>query len=107
MVTHDMAEAGKMADQIVLLVGGQVVQQGSLRDILLRPAGPLVRDFLRTRLSREAGEPIVIATHLRIAAASERHDWNIACFHYGAAGRAEEVHRVLRHSLQTIMSWWR
>ena len=46
MVTHDMAEAGKMADQIVLLVGGQVVQQGSLRDILLRPAGPLVRDFL-------------------------------------------------------------
>jgi osmoprotectant transport system ATP-binding protein len=46
MVTHDMAEAGKMADQIVLLVGGRIVQQGSLRDILLQPAGPLVRDFL-------------------------------------------------------------
>jgi osmoprotectant transport system ATP-binding protein len=46
MVTHDMAEAGKMADEIVLLVSGKVVQKGSLRDILLQPAGPLVRDFL-------------------------------------------------------------
>ena len=46
MVTHDMAEAGKMADEIVLLVSGKVVQQGSLRDILLQPAGLLVRDFL-------------------------------------------------------------
>jgi osmoprotectant transport system ATP-binding protein len=43
MVTHDMAEAGKMADEIILLGGanspwrGQVLQQGSLRDILLHP----------------------------------------------------------------------
>ena len=46
MVTHDMAEAGKMADEIVLLISGRIVQQGSLRDILLKPAGPQVRDFL-------------------------------------------------------------
>jgi osmoprotectant transport system ATP-binding protein len=44
MVTHDMAEAGKMADEIILLGGanspwrGQVLQQGPLRDILLRPS---------------------------------------------------------------------
>ena len=46
MVTHDMAEAGKMADEIVLLVQGQIAQQGSLRDILLHPASEQVRAFL-------------------------------------------------------------
>lgn len=46
MVTHDMAEAGKMADQIVLLVQGRIAQHGSLRDILLHPAGESVKTFL-------------------------------------------------------------
>jgi osmoprotectant transport system ATP-binding protein len=46
MVTHDIAEAGKMADDIVLLAKGEIIQEGALQDILLRPAGDRVRDFL-------------------------------------------------------------
>jgi DNA-binding SARP family transcriptional activator len=64
---------------------------------------PLVRDFLRARLAREAGEASVTAAHLRIARAAEEHDWNTACFHYAAAGQPEEIHRVLRASLRRII----
>jgi len=64
---------------------------------------PLVRDFLRVRLAREAGEASITAAHLRIARASEEHDWNTACFHYAAAGQPEEIHRVLRGSLRLII----
>ena len=64
---------------------------------------PLVRDFLRARLAREAGEASVTAAHLRIARASEEHDWSTGCFHYAAAGKPEEIHRVLRASLRRII----
>jgi ATP/maltotriose-dependent transcriptional regulator MalT/DNA-binding SARP family transcriptional activator len=69
----------------------------------IRGFHPLVRDFLRARLAREAGEASVTAAHLRIARASEEHDWSTACFHYAAAGQPEEIHRVLRASLRRII----
>jgi osmoprotectant transport system ATP-binding protein len=46
LVTHDLAEAGKLADEILLMDQGRVLQQGSLRDLLLRPATERVRAFL-------------------------------------------------------------
>jgi len=46
IVTHEIAEAGKLADEIVLMDKGQIVQRGSIRDLLLRPASDRVRDFL-------------------------------------------------------------
>ena len=46
VVTHDIAEAGKLADEIVLMDRGRILQQGPLRDLLLRPAGERVRQFL-------------------------------------------------------------
>ncbi len=46
MVTHDLAESGKLADEIVLLDKGKVVQEGTLADLLLRPANGQVRAFL-------------------------------------------------------------
>jgi osmoprotectant transport system ATP-binding protein len=49
LVTHDVAEAGRLADDIVLLDRGRIVQEGSLRELLLRPAGPAVRAFLGSR----------------------------------------------------------
>jgi osmoprotectant transport system ATP-binding protein len=49
LVTHDIAEAGRLAEQIVLLDHGRVVQQGTLRDLLLRPADGRVRAFLGRR----------------------------------------------------------
>jgi osmoprotectant transport system ATP-binding protein len=46
LVTHDLAEAGKLAEEIVLLVAGQIVQRGPFQDLILRPAGDRVRGFL-------------------------------------------------------------
>jgi osmoprotectant transport system ATP-binding protein len=46
LVTHDIAEAGRLADETVLLDHGRIVQQGRLHDILFRPSGEAVQAFL-------------------------------------------------------------
>ncbi len=46
MVTHDITEAGKMADDIVLMHQGEIIQEGSLRELLLHPNSDQVREFL-------------------------------------------------------------
>ncbi|ASN06312.1 betaine/proline/choline family ABC transporter ATP-binding protein [Virgibacillus necropolis] len=45
-VTHDMDEAIKIADQIILMKDGSVVQKGSPQEILANPANDFVRDFI-------------------------------------------------------------
>lgn len=45
LVTHDIDEALTLADRIVLLNDGQVVQQGTPLELLTKPATPFVRDF--------------------------------------------------------------
>src|SRR5690242_19634694 len=46
LVTHDMAEAGLLADRIVLVNEGRIVQYGTLDDLRIRPASAFVREFL-------------------------------------------------------------
>lgn len=64
---------------------------------------PLVREFLEQRFLREAGAGAVGEAHLRMAQGSEGTDWGLACFHYAAAGRGDDIHRVLRKAIPTIM----
>lgn len=45
LVTHDIDEALALADKIVLMDGGRVVQQGKPVELLTRPANQFVRDF--------------------------------------------------------------
>lgn len=45
-VTHDMDEALKLADRIVIMDRGQVVQIGTPEEILRHPAGEFVRQFI-------------------------------------------------------------
>ncbi|WP_108663632.1 ATP-binding cassette domain-containing protein [Acuticoccus kandeliae] len=47
LVTHDLSEAFALADSIVLMDEGRVVQQASPRDLLLKPSGPFVQRFLQ------------------------------------------------------------
>lgn len=49
LVTHDMGEAAYLADVIVLLREGRVVQEGSLEDFQKRPAEPFVSEFLNAQ----------------------------------------------------------
>jgi len=49
LVTHDVTEAAFLADRIVLLRDGAVLQEGTLKDFLQRPADPYVTRFLRAQ----------------------------------------------------------
>ena len=45
-ITHDLDEAMKLADHLVILKDGAVVQQGEPQGILLNPADPYIEDFV-------------------------------------------------------------
>jgi glycine betaine/proline transport system ATP-binding protein len=45
-ITHDLDEALKLADHLVILKDGLVVQQGEPQGILLNPADPYIEDFV-------------------------------------------------------------
>lgn len=51
LVTHDISEAGYLADAHVLLREGRIVQQGSLADLVQRPADSFVREFINAQRS--------------------------------------------------------
>jgi osmoprotectant transport system ATP-binding protein len=46
MVTHDLAEAAWFGDEILLMRDGRIVQRGTLRDFVDRPADPFVTQFV-------------------------------------------------------------
>ena len=48
-VTHDLAEAAFVADEVVLLREGRIVQRGTARDLAERPAEPFVTEFVRAQ----------------------------------------------------------
>ena len=45
LVTHDIDEALRLADHLVLMDGGEVVQQGAALEMLLRPKNSFVQTF--------------------------------------------------------------
>lgn len=45
-ITHDLDEALKLADHLVILKDGAVVQQGDPQHILLNPSDPYIEDFV-------------------------------------------------------------
>ena len=49
LVTHDMPEAAFFADHLVLMRDGQVLQQGSCRQLLQQPANEFVDAFVKAQ----------------------------------------------------------
>lgn len=45
-ITHDLDESLKLADHLVILKDGRVVQQGEPQEILLNPSDPYIEDFV-------------------------------------------------------------
>lgn len=54
LVTHDLGEAAYLADSIVLMESGHIVQQGTLTDLRDCPATPYVSEFLNAQRSLAA-----------------------------------------------------
>jgi peptide/nickel transport system ATP-binding protein len=48
-VTHDLAVVAEIADRVVVMYGGRVVEQGSVFDVLEHPAHPYTRGLLAAR----------------------------------------------------------
>jgi ABC-type polar amino acid transport system ATPase subunit len=55
VVTHEMAFARDVADQVVVMDAGQVVEQGPAEEVLLRPKNPRTASFL-SRFHSTIGE---------------------------------------------------
>jgi osmoprotectant transport system ATP-binding protein len=50
MVTHNLVEAARLGDWIVLLNAGKIVQQGPFVELSLFPAEPFVTEFFRAQM---------------------------------------------------------
>ncbi|MBY5326150.1 glycine betaine/L-proline ABC transporter ATP-binding protein [Rhizobium leguminosarum] len=46
-ITHDLDEALRLGDQIAILRDGEVIQQGTSQDIVLRPADAYIANFVK------------------------------------------------------------
>jgi osmoprotectant transport system ATP-binding protein len=49
LVTHDLAEAAYLSDEIVLMNEGRIVQQGSIVDLREKPASNFVPEFINAQ----------------------------------------------------------
>ena len=52
LVTHDPVDASVLADRVVVLEDGAIVQQGTMAEIALRPRSPYVADLVGLNLYR-------------------------------------------------------
>jgi len=50
LVTHDLTEAFKMADQVILMNQGKIVQAGTKTDFVQRPANEFVKEFVESQI---------------------------------------------------------
>ena len=91
-ITHDLDEALRLGDNIVILRDGEVVQAGDSQSILLRPADDYIRRFVRdvnrgrflkvdAVMDQAPGEglPIASGTVLEVAAADLARAGQDAC----------------------------
>jgi osmoprotectant transport system ATP-binding protein len=57
LVSHDLAEASFLAQRLVLLREGVVVQVGTVDDLVKRPADPFVARFVRAQRALHLPDP--------------------------------------------------
>jgi osmoprotectant transport system ATP-binding protein len=53
LVTHDLREARKLADRVVVMRAGRVEQDAPMSEIVAHPASPYVAELIRRALSDE------------------------------------------------------
>ena len=63
-VSHDLDEAIKLGNRIVIMEGGRIIQAGTAQDIVLRPADAYVAEFVRHMNPLEALRAASVMTPL-------------------------------------------
>ncbi len=91
-VTHDMDEALKLADIIIFMDSGEIVQMASPEEMLENPASERVRDFLGKH-APGVQPPSKVEQFMRTSVQSVRRD----------RGVLECVERMARHSVDTLL----
>ena len=91
-VSHDMGEALKLADVIIFMESGRVVQMAAPEGMLEHPANDLVRNFLGKH-SPEAPAPSKVESFMRTNVFSVRRD----------RGVLECAERMARGSVDTLL----
>ncbi len=91
-VSHDMGEALKLADTIIFMESGQVVQMASPEEMLEHPANDLVRNFLGKH-SPETPAPSKVESFMRTNVRSVKKD----------RGVLECAERMARSSVDTLL----
>ncbi|MBV7395747.1 quaternary amine ABC transporter ATP-binding protein [Mameliella sediminis] len=97
-ITHDLDEALKLADHLVILKDGAVVQQGEPQGILLNPADPYIEDFVsdinRARVLRVRSVMKPIAPDARFEADVDAED-NLEKLIALSGGDTTRLYRVM------------
>jgi len=98
-ITHDLDEALKLADHLVILKEGAVVQQGEPQGILLNPGDPYIEDFVsdinRARVLRVRSVMRKTSTGREIAGEVDHND-NLESLIALSGGDTTHNYRVMR-----------
>jgi glycine betaine/proline transport system ATP-binding protein len=90
-ITHDLDEALRLGDQIAILRDGEIIQQGSRQDIVLRPADDYVANFVK-----EVNRGRVITVDSVMSPLPAGYAPNTLAVQ--AAGTVEDALRVVAHA---------
>ncbi len=58
IVTHEMGFAGEVANRVVFMDGGRIIEEGPPAELLAKPRSPRLRRFLAAVLDRAPLEPV-------------------------------------------------
>jgi peptide/nickel transport system ATP-binding protein len=99
VITHDLGVVANMAEEIVVLYHGKVMESGTLRDIFERPTHPYLRALLHAvpRFHMEPGERLVPIREIEKASArllAAKEPWPAEA---DAAGPLLSVRNISRH----------
>jgi len=99
-ITHDLDEALKLADHLVILKDGRVVQQGEPQHILLNPTDPYIEDFVsdinRARVLRVRSVMHPLSGNTKYTEDVEADD-NLESLIARSGGDTTNIYRVMRN----------